>query len=268
MNGATADREQTAGDASPDGPALSAAEPLDDDPQGRRWRPASAEPGAALARLVGAAVADDATIEPWLGPTNSVGARYFRCYLATEAGRTREPVVFGLQHSGPYPGNNWIEIAEYRSELTLPDARVIEVPDSIELRIFAHLAELVPIGGHLMAEYESPARSLTAHALALSVPPVATPLGATLRAVGCGAAIRDWYIPEGGREGPRKLQGFRAVDAAHERRRAAEMVVQLERFLADERDLDWDVLGFTRPIARTALVELQALAEGEPPAQP
>ncbi len=260
MNGATADEAREAGAASPEGLATPAPEALPDDPQGRRWRPAAGVPDAALARLVGAAVADDAAIEPWIGPRNSVGARYFRCYLATEVGRAREPIVFGLQHSGPFPGNSWIEVAEYRSELTLPDGRIVEVPDEIELRLFAHLAELVPTGGHLMAEYESPARRLTARALALGVPPVATPLGAVLRAVGCGAAIRDWYIPEGGREGARKLQGFRAVDAAHERRRAAEMVVQLETFLADERDLDWDVLGFTRPIARTALTELAALA--------
>ena len=93
---------------------------------------------------------------------------------------------------------------------------------------------------------------------------MATPLGATLRSVGCGAAFRDWYIPEGGREGPRKLQGFRPVDGDHERRRAAEMVEALKSFLADERDLDWDVLGFTRPIARSALEELAALAEGGP----
>ena len=239
---------------------MSAPKPLDDDPKGRLWRPAAAENDAVLTRLVGAAVADDATLELWLGPSSSVGANYFRCYLATEAGRTNEPVVFGLQHSGPFPGNNWIEVAEYRSELTLPDGRIVEVPDEIELRLFGHLAKLVPTGGHLMAEYESPARTLTKRALALGVPPVATPLGATLRAVGCGAAIRDWYIPEGGREGPRKLQGFRAIDKAHERQRAAEMVIQLEIFLADERDLDWDVLGFTRPIARAALEELQSLA--------
>ena len=239
-------------------------EPLSDDPQGRRWRFAGGVEEVALARIAGAPVADDATIEPWVGPRNSVGALYFRCYLVTEIGRTREPVVFGLQHQGPFPGNNWVDVAEYRDVLTLPDERAVEVSEGIERRIFGWLAGLVPPGGHLMAEYESPSRTLTARALALGVPPVATPLGATLRAVGCGAAIRDWYFPEGGREGPRKLQGFRAVDSAHERRRAAEMVQGLQAFLADERDLDWDVLGFTRPIARTALEELSALAGRSP----
>lgn len=265
MNGASADEPPAsrAADAVADPPPN--PKPLPDDRGGRRWRIATAAGGTPIAQIAGAAVADDATIEPWIGPTNSVGARYFRCYVLTEVGRVREPVVFGLQHSGPFPGNNWVDVAEYRAELTLPDGRTVEITDGIERQIFARLADLVPRGGHLMAEYESPARTLTARALALGVPPVATPLGATLRAVGCGVAIRDWYFPEGGREGPRKLQGFRAVDAEHERRSAAAMVPKLEAFLADKRDLDWDVLGFTRPIARTALAELSVLAG--PPAR-
>ena len=59
-----------------------------------------------------------------------------------------------------------------------------------------------------MAEYESRPRTSTARALAAGVPPVATPLGALLFDLGCGVAFRDWYISEGGREGPRKLQGL------------------------------------------------------------
>ena len=254
----------TAGDGAtaPGQAPVPSYEPLPDDPEGRRWHGPGTAGASPLAAITGVPVADDASLEPWEGPRNAVGARYFRCYLQTEVGRTSEPVLLGLHHQGPFPGNNWVEVMEFRDVLTLPDGRSVEVAEGIERRIFAALAGLVPPGGHLMAEYESPARSLTARALALGVPPVATPLGATLRSVGCGAAFRDWYIPEGGREGPRKLQGFRPVDADHERRRAAEMVEALKSFLADERDLDWDVLGFTRPIARSALEELAALAEG------
>ena len=56
-----------------------------------------------------------------------------------------------------------------------------------------------------MAEYDSEARRVTAQALAARVPPLATPLGALMTAVGCGDAFKVWYISEGGREGPRKL---------------------------------------------------------------
>ena len=84
-----------------------------------------------------------------------------------------------------------------------------------------------------MAEYDSVARSLTARALSARVPPVATPLGALLFEVGCGVAFRDWYISEGGREGPRKLQGFRALDDDHARTRGLEAAAALEAFLAE-----------------------------------
>src|SRR5690606_20448255 len=176
-------------------------------------------------------------LEVWVGPKNHVGSRYFRCYLRSELGRTAEPVVFGLQNSGPYPGYNWVEVIDYEDRLPLEDGREVEVPAGIEQRIFARFAELVPPGGHLMAEYDSPARRVTAQALAARVPPLATPLGALLAAVGCGDAFKDWYISEGGREGPRKLQGFRAINEEHARRRGLEMLAALEAFLRSSADL-------------------------------
>ncbi|MSQ41755.1 MAG: DUF1122 domain-containing protein [Dehalococcoidia bacterium] len=226
------------------------------------WQPASAEPGHALARWDGAVVGPDLTLEAWLGPRNSVGARYFRLYLrSAELGRPAEPVVFGLQAAGPYPGFNWVEVIEYRDRLPLDGtAREVLVPAGVERLIFGRLAELVPPGGHLMAEYDSPARRSTARALAASVPPRATPLGATLAAVGCAVALRDWYIAEGGREGPRKLQGFRALNAAHARTRARETIAALEAFLARSASLEWDLQAQVRPLAQQAIAELHATA--------
>jgi hypothetical protein len=188
-----------------------------------------------------------------------VGSTYFRLHLVTEAfGRVVEPVAFGLQNSGPYPGYNWVEVIEWREVLPLSDGRSVEVPAGIERQLFRRLGELVPPGGHLMAEYDSPGRVITAKALYLRVPAAATPLGATLAVAGCGDAFRDWYIPEGGREGPRKLQGFRATNAEHARVRGLETIAALEAFLAREDDVDWDVLAQCRPIAQEALTALQA----------
>ena len=223
-----------------------------------RWRSATTEPAHPLARLDGAEVGEDVRLEAELGPRNHVGSTYFRLHLVTEAfGRVVEPVVFGLQNSGPYPGYNWVEVIEWRDVLPLPDGRSVEVPAGIERQLFRRLGELVPPGGHLMAEYDSPGRVLTAKALYLKVPPAATPLGETLTAAGCGDAFRDWYIPEGGREGPRKLQGFRATNAEHARARGLEMIAALEAFLARDDDVDWDVLARCRPIAQEALAALQ-----------
>ena len=221
------------------------------------WRPASEFPPEALTALDGAEVGDDVTLELLLGPKSAVGSRYFRLHLRSDLGRTVEDVVTGLQNSGPYPGFNWVEVLHYRDHLQVEDGRRVAVPPGVELRIFQRLASLVPAGGHLMAEYDSEAREMTARALVARIPPRATPLGTVLAAVGCGDAFRDWYIPEGGREGPRKLQGFRAVDQAHARKRGLEMLTQLEAFMARDDDLDWNVLALTRPLAEAAIADLR-----------
>ncbi len=202
---------------------------------------------------------EDVTLEAWLGPRNAVGASYFRLYLVSEElGRLREPLLFGMQNSGRYPGFNWVEVIEYRELLPLDDGRTVTVPEGVERLVFRRLAELAPPGGHLMAEYDSPARRMTARALAAGVPPQATPLGATLAAAGCGTPIRNWYISEGGREGPRKLQGFRALDDQHGRRRDGETLAALEAFMQNSAHLEWDLQGRTRTLAQQAIEDLEA----------
>ncbi|MSP22129.1 MAG: DUF1122 domain-containing protein [Dehalococcoidia bacterium] len=227
-------------------------------PTDSRWRRAAEEPAHPLARLAGAEVGEDVRLEVHLGPRNHVGSTYFRVYLVTETfGAVVEPLIFGLQNSGPYPGYNWLEVIEWRDVLPLSDGRTVEVPAGIERQVFRRLGELVPAGGHLMVEYDSPGRVITAKALYLKVPPAATPLGALLAAAGCGDAFRDWYISEGGREGPRKLQGFKAMNAEHARTRGIEAIASLEAFLERDDDIDWDVLAQCRPIAQKALGDLQ-----------
>ena len=228
------------------------------------WRPASVDPSAGPAALDGASVGEDVRLEVWLGPRTAVGAQEFRCYLASELGQPIDPVVRGLHSSGRFPGECWVEVVEYRHILGMPDGSTVEVPEGIERLIFAAIATLVPPGGHLLAEYDSPSRAPTARALEGRVPPAATPLGATLRAAGVGDAFRDWYIAGGGREGPRKLQGFRAVDEAHARTRGIEMLAELRAFLAGSADLDWGLQARTRPLAQATVEELATRFEAAP----
>jgi len=226
------------------------------DPQWRRVEDASDHP---IGGWHGTPVGDDLTLEPWLGPSNSVGARYFRIYLQSrELGRPRDPLVFGMVNSGPYPGFNWVEVIDYSERLMIPDGREVTVPEGVLWGVLAQLASLVPPGGHLMAEYDSSGQSMTARALAARVPPRATPLGAAMAAAGCGIAFRDWYISEGGREGPRKLQGFRALNADHQQLRDGETLATLRAFMDDSAYLDWDVQARTRTLAGEAIEDLEA----------
>lgn len=220
------------------------------------WRPAADEPGHHLAGIDGAEVGNDVLLSVELGPKNQVGSNYFRAFLETaELGRTLEPVLLGLQSSGPYPGYNWVEVTQFQGRLSVPGGEV-EVPPGIDQQIVRALARLVPAGGHLMIEYDSPHRRMTARALALGVPPVATPLGSMMFDAGC-VAFKDWYIPEGGREGPRKLQGYMPVDEEHARRRGFEMLARLDRFLNDAADIEWDIQALARPLAEAAMTVLR-----------
>jgi len=232
-----------------------------------RWAPASGAEHL-LAGLDGAEVGRGVRLAAEVGPPNSVGARYFRAFLEVDAlGRTREPVLRGLANQGPYPGFNWVEVTAFDASPYLEDGRQLEIPEAVDLQIVRALAAPVPPGGHLMLEYDSHGRRLTAQALAARVPPVATPLGAMMFAAGCGVAFRDWYISEGGREGPRKLQGFRAIDASHERARAGPMLADLQAFMARSKELDWHVQARTRPLAEATIAALRArleLPEGPP----
>lgn len=223
------------------------------------WRPAAEQPSHPLASIDGAEVGNGVRLVIEIGPRNKVGSHYFRAFLdARELGRTPEPVLFGLQNSGPYPGYNWVEVTDFQGRVPVAGGGEVEVPEGIDLRIVETLARLVPPGGHLMMEYDSPHRAMTARSLAAGVPPAATPLGAIMFAAGCGVAFTDWYISEGGREGPRKLQGYRALDAEHEERRGYEMLVSLEAYLDASKDFDWDIQARTRPLAAAAITSLRA----------
>ena len=82
-----------------------------------------------------------------------------------------------------------------------------------------------------MVEYESKLWRTTQLGLLAGIPPLATPLGALLFDIGCGNSFKDWYFPEGGQEGGRKLQGNKALDASHAREAAQKRAAELQEFL-------------------------------------
>ncbi len=63
------------------------------------------------------------------------------------------------------------------------------------------------------------------------IPPIATPLGYLLFLIGCGVGFKDWHVAEGGSEGPRKLQGYKALDIQHAKIKAKEIAVEVNNFL-------------------------------------
>jgi hypothetical protein len=193
-----------------------------------------------------------------LGPQNSVGARYFQLFLRLANGELSHAFLLGLHSSGRFPAYNWIDVARYDGVAGFVGGEDIALAGAPEHRLFRLLGDLIPPGGHLMLEYESAHARSTERMLSLGLPPVATPLGYLMYLAGCGASFRDWYISEGGREGPRRLQGFKPLDEASATSKAAAMAAELRAFLAfparDDRR-EWEAVA--RRLARRVLSRLE-----------
>jgi len=188
-----------------------------------------------------------------LGPKNNVGSRYFQLFIAnSEGGLANESLALGLHNSGPYPAFNWLELIQYRSILKFGDSTLDLAPAGLDATLFALLSGLVPAGGHLMVEYDSPTQRLTERILTRGYPQAASPLGFLMFRAGC-RSYHDWYISEGGREGPRKLQGFKPFNAEIASEKTAALRRQLEEFLAqpDTGQDEWRALA--RRLGRAVL---------------
>lgn len=151
--------------------------------------------------------------------TNRYGAIRFTLAPANSP-PGRATIVTGLRSQGPLPSQQWIEL----------DRLSLAVRDPEVQRLLTAFFALVPPGGHLMVEYESPEQAESEARLVRGWPPVATPLGWALFQAGAAATCKDWYYSEGGSEGPRKLQAYRPLDLRHAQDSAARALRKLEAF--------------------------------------
>lgn len=171
-----------------------------------------------------------------IGAKNRFGATYFQIFLQNADGEvSQQPVIIGLHNEGKYPGYNWIEIVNLSQRIKFASGTEVSLDGSsrgLAQQLLKYLADLLPPGGHMMVEYDSPGQQDTARSLAIGIPPVATPLGYMLFSAGCRAGFKDWYFAEGGAEGTRKLQGYKALDEQHAKIKARELVQELRAFLS------------------------------------
>jgi len=141
------------------------------------------------------------------------------------------PIMTGLVSGGGRGVKPWFECRFY-PQVTIADGTTRDArADGLEAALIDRLGELVPDGGHLMVEYESPGQSITHAELLLRVPPAATELGALMFHAGFRGAFKDWYISEGGHEGPRKLQANKSPNAEAARVARRTHVTELTDFI-------------------------------------
>ena len=218
------------------------------------WSPPGEHP---LTRLHGERLRDYRLLV-LLGPKNNVGSRYFQLFLADTSGRLGDaPLALGLHNSGPFPAYNWIELTQYRPVQRFAGRVSDLAAEGLDRMLFEMLSELVPPGGHMMVEYDSPGQRVSERMLTHGYPPVASPLGFLMFLAGC-RSYRDWYISEGGREGPRKLQCFKPLNKDIRREKEAQLREELNAFLSrSERSARDDSLELARRTAQDVLAALE-----------
>jgi hypothetical protein len=96
-----------------------------------------------------------------------------------------------------------------------------------DLAVVPDVAAALGPGGSLMVAYEG---DETERALRRKVPPAATPVGLAMLRAGC-RWFKDWYYPEGGREGGTKLQATLPLDEDRRKRAEAAVAEELRAFL-------------------------------------
>jgi len=221
---------------------------------GHKWSLPGEHP---IASLDGLALGDY-RVTALLGPKNAVGSRYFRLYLADSSGRlANELVALGLQNNGPYPAFNWVELTQFQETVQFGRATLDLWTAGLESTLFGALSALVPAGGHIMAEYDSPSHRATERILTLGYPPATSPIGYLMLEAGV-RSYRDWYISEGGREGPRKLQGFKPLNRKIAREKTGALIEELRAIVgqrANPAHGEWGQLA--RELRRKALQRLE-----------
>ncbi len=136
------------------------------------------------------------------------------------------PVLDGIHSRGGRGIKAWIEVGDYfpivhfRDNI-LPEQILTLSGTELDRRLFQIVADLIPPGGHLMlaydVSYESSLHRETMESLSRNIPCVCTPLGKLLFDVGF-RLVKNWYLAEGGCEGPQKLWGEKPPDDAEARR--------------------------------------------------
>jgi hypothetical protein len=166
------------------------------------------------------------------------GWRGFALALRDRAGTLFEPpVVEGIFSAGGKDSiKPWMDITVAEVLEGSAGKRLDLRQTGLMSELFQSLAQLIPPGGHLMVSYEGadPLQRETDQALSAGVPPVLTPLGFFLFLSGF-RLVKNWYLAEGGHEGPRKLWGEKPPDRSWSVRWDQVTATGLLDYLADHR---------------------------------
>jgi hypothetical protein len=200
-------------------------------------------------------------------------AGWFQFTLALRDPDGREsqtPIMTGIVSGGGRGVMPWFEGRVYPTVEIGRGEQLDAREAGIEAELIQLIGSLVPAGGHLMLEYESPGQSDTHRELLLQVPPVATHLGAIMFRAGFRGHFKDWYISEGGHEGPRKLQANKSPNPRAAQEAMKSNLEELRRFVKrpmPKNSEDAVLIARARERAHQLLKEFKSARNKEPRAR-
>ena len=128
--------------------------------------------------------------------------------------RSKTPLMTGIVSGGGRGVMPWFE-CRLNPAVEWPDGSTLDARAcGLEAGLVNLIGKIIPPGGHLMVEYETAGQNETHAELLLRVPPAASYLGSLMFRAGFRGEFKDWYISEGGHEGPRKLQANKSPTPA------------------------------------------------------
>ena len=172
------------------------------------------------------------------------------CLTDSDGRQADRPVVEGFYSIAGQQVGSWLDCDVYPIQ-AFDGSRVDITEEGVAIELFRVLGEAIT--SHCMVSYEvweqtSPLHTITERSYRLGIPPEATPVGELLIAAGCVAGFKDWYIAEGGNEGPRKLQAEKPPNEAAHSTALATLARSLSGYLASQ------------PVAGAEAVELDCRA--------
>lgn len=171
------------------------------------------------------------------------GWRRFELFLQERGGIISElPVITGIYSMGGKDDvKPWMDV-DYCDEIKFLGSKRGKKSFSLssvglDKGLFKYLGSIIPPGGHLMVSYEGVQKIQreTKKSLNIGIPPAATALGFLIFQSGFHY-IKDWYLAEGGMEGPRKLWGEKALDDVWAKTLYKKTVHQILEFLEKEHN--------------------------------
>ncbi len=167
----------------------------------------------------------------------------------SDPGFLTSPVVKGIYSIGgkdgvqPWMDIQYWEVLDAQASPTTQARCIYLTSHGLDTKLFKALSMLIPSGGHMMVSYEDEQaiHRETMRSLHIGMPPVATRLGFLLFVAGF-QYVKNWYLAEGGHEGPRKLWAEKALNATVARDLLRRTEKELQTYLARQlcSTNDWD----------------------------